>query len=275
MIILSLMCAVLATWAVLPRAPSVWLSSRLSTSTNEKRERRRLRWWLVALPLIAGLGVATAGALAGGAAAALALAIAICLMPRRSGSPYRMLGCEPAVTARRSVTDACAALAAQVRVGRTPAEALITAAEDCPILAQAASAHRLGGDVLAIWEAQSRRRGCGGLADLARAWAISTRTGAPMAATLELVADGMASEEAVRTVVAGELAGPRATGKIMAVLPLVGLALGYALGGDPVGFLLGGLVGWGCLIGGALLAAVGVLWVEALAGHAAVEGGAW
>jgi tight adherence protein B len=274
MIILSLTCAVLATWAVLPRAPSVWLSSRLSTSTNEKRERRRLRWWLVVLPLIAGLGVATAGALAGGAAAALALAIAICLMTaiRLAVSHARL---RATVTARRSVTDACAALAAQVRVGRTPAEALITAAEDCPILAQAASAHRLGGDVLPIWEAQSRRRGCGGLADLARAWAISTRTGAPMAATLELVADGMASDEAVRTVVAGELAGPRATGKIMAVLPLVGLALGYALGGDPVGFLLGGLVGWGCLVGGALLAAVGVLWIEALARHAAVEGGTW
>jgi tight adherence protein B len=272
MIILSLMCAVLATWAVFPRAPSLSLFSRLSTSTNEKRERRRLRWWLVALPLIAGLGVATAGALAGGAGAALAVAVAITLATaiRLAVSHARL---RAAITARRSVTDACAALAAQVRVGRTPAEALITAAEDCPILGQAAAAHRLGGDVLAIWKAQSRLRGCGGLADLARAWAISTRTGAPMAATLELVAEGMASEEAVRTVVAGELAGPRATGKIMAVLPLVGLALGYALGGDPVGFLLGGLLGWGCLVGGAFLAAAGVLWVEALARHAVVEGG--
>lgn len=94
-----------------------------------------------------------------------------------------------------------------------------------------------------------------------------------MAATLEAVADGMASDDAVRTVVAGELAGPRATGKLMAVLPLVGLALGYALGGDPVRFLLGGLLGWCCLVGGALLAAVGVMWVEALASHAAIDGG--
>ncbi len=272
MIILSLTCAVLATWAVLPRPPSDWSSGRLSTSTDGRRERRRLPWWLVALPPTAILGVATAAALAGGAGAALALAIAIALATaiRLAVSHARL---RAAIAARRSVTDACAALAAQARVGRTPVEALITAAEDCPILAQAAAAHRLGGDVLPIWEAQSRRRGCGGLADLARAWAISTQTGAPIAATLELVADGMASEEAVRTVVAGELAGPRATGKIMAVLPLIGLALGYALGGDPVGFLLGGLLGWGCLVGGASLAAVGVLWVEALARHAAVEGG--
>jgi len=271
MIILSLMCAVLATWAVSPPAPSVWLSSRFSSGINAKPERRRLRWWLMALPLIAGLGIATAGVLAGGAGAALALAIAISLSTavQLAVSHARL---RAAIAARRSVTDACGALAAQVRVGRTPAEALITAAEDCPILAQAASAQRIGGDVLAIWEAQSRRRGCGGLTDLARAWAVSTQTGAPMATTVELVADGMASEEAVRTVVAGELAGPRATGKIMAVLPLAGLALGYALGGDPVGFLLGGFLGWGCLIGGALLAAAGVLWVEALARHAAVDG---
>ena len=273
MIIVSVICAVLATWAVLPRAPSARLSTRLSTSTNERRERRRAPWWLVTLPLIAGLGIATAGAMAGGGGAAMALAIAISLtMAIRLAVSHARL--RAAITARRSVADACAALAAQVRVGRTPAEALITAAEDCPILAQAVSAHRLGADVLAIWEAQSRRRGCGGLADLARAWAISNRTGAPLAATLEAVADGMASDEAIRALVAGELAGPRATGKIMAVLPLVGLALGYALGGDPVGFLLGGLVGWGCLVGGALLAAAGVLWVEALARHAAIEGGA-
>jgi len=272
MIILSLMCAVLATWAVSPPAPSVWLSSRLSNGPNAKPETRRLRWWLMALPLIGGIGIATAGVLAGGAGAALAFAIAISLATavRLAVSHARW---RAAIGVRRSVTDACGALAAQVRVGRAPAEALITAAEDCPILTQAASAQRIGGDVVAIWEAQSRRRGCGGLTDLARAWAVSTRTGAPMAATLELVADGMAREEAVRTVVAGELAGPRATGKIMAVLPLAGLALGYALGGDPVGFLLGGFVGWGCLIGGALLAAAGVLWVEALARHAAVDGG--
>jgi hypothetical protein len=54
MIILSLMCAVLATWAVSPPAPSVRLSSRLSNGPNAKPETRRLRWWLMALPLTGG-----------------------------------------------------------------------------------------------------------------------------------------------------------------------------------------------------------------------------
>src|SRR5215204_6687534 len=77
MIILSLICAVLAAWALVPRAPTAGLSARLSTSPIDTRERRRVRWWLVGLPLIAVLGIATAAWLAGGVGAALALAFAI------------------------------------------------------------------------------------------------------------------------------------------------------------------------------------------------------
>ena len=51
----------------------------------------------------------------------------------------------------------------------------------------------------------------------------------------------------------------------MAVLPLCGIGLGYVLGGDPIDFLVSGPFGWACLVGGASLAAVGVLWIEALA----------
>ena len=92
-----------------------------------------------------------------------------------------------------------------------------------------------------------------------------------MAAALERVTANLADDHALAATVAAELAGPRATGKIMAVLPACGLALGYALGGDPVGFLLSGTLGWACLVGGVALAATGVLWVERLARRAAGE----
>ena len=69
--------------------------------------------------------------------------------------------------------------------------------------------------------------------------------------------------------VAGELSAPRATGKVMAVLPACGVGLGYLLGGEPIGWLLGGPLGWGCLLAGVILASLGVLWIEALAGRAA------
>ena len=170
------------------------------------------------------------------------------------------------------MTEACAALASQLRIGRVPSEALTVAAQDCPVLNRARSSFELGGDVVSVWLAQSTDPGCGGLGDLARAWRVSAETGAPMAAALEQVAVSLADDQALVSVVAGELAGPRATGKIMAVLPLCGLALGYALGGDPIGFLLQGPLGWACLVCGVALAAAGVLWVEGLAQQASGEG---
>jgi tight adherence protein B len=268
MILVSLICALLAVLAYLPRAPSAALDARLAILETGASKHRR--WWYAGLAVVAVFSAGAAGSLAGGRAAAIAVTAGIAVSTgwRLAASHVRM---RAALDAQTRVTEACAALAAQVRVGRLPIEALATAAEDCPILRPACSIQHLGGDVVAIWRAQARQHGHRGLAELARAWQISTQVGAPMAAALERVAEGLATEESVRAVVAGELAGPRATGKIMAFLPVAGLALGYALGGDPIGFVLQGLPGWICLVGGVGLAAAGVLWVESLAQRAAIQ----
>jgi tight adherence protein B len=171
---------------------------------------------------------------------------------------------------RAEVAQACAALAAQLRVGQVPSVALATAAEDHPVLREARDAQDLGGDVVRVWRVQARQAGAIGLLELARAWQVSGQTGAPMSAALEQVAAALAAEQDLRAVVAGELSAPRATGKVMAVLPGCGVALGYLLGGEPIGWLLGGPLGWGCLLAGAVLACLGVLWIEALARRAAV-----
>jgi tight adherence protein B len=73
-------------------------------------------------------------------------------------------------------------------------------------------------------------------------------------------------------VVSAELAAPRSTGKLMAALPLVGVGLGYLLGGRPLEWLVAGPPGWACLLLGLLLAAAGVLWIERLARDAAAGG---
>ena len=72
-------------------------------------------------------------------------------------------------------------------------------------------------------------------------------------------------DESLQRTVAAELAGPRATGKVMAVLPLGGIGMGYLLGGRPIQFLVEGPLGWACLLGGVSLACGGVLWVDQLA----------
>jgi tight adherence protein B len=162
-------------------------------------------------------------------------------------------------------------LASQVRVGRVPAEALRTAAEDCPVLATASIIQDLGGDAPAAWRHRSRQPGHAGLADLARAWQVSTRTGAPLAQSLEQVAEALSADQALRMVVAGELAATRATGKIMAALPFCGLGMGYLIGGDPLRFLLDSPYGWACLVLGVSLAVAGVLWIDWLARRAAEQ----
>lgn len=170
------------------------------------------------------------------------------------------------------VAHACNVLASQIRVGRVPAEALTGAATDCPVLVDAARVQDMGGDVTTVWRAAAERPGQAGLADLARAWQVSARTGAPLAHSLEQVSAALTADVALRAVIAGELAAPRATGKIMAVLPFCGLGMGYLLGGDPLHFLLSSRIGWGCLVFGAALAATGVLWIDHLSRLAGEQG---
>ncbi|HRL79500.1 MAG TPA: type II secretion system protein, partial [Propioniciclava sp.] len=114
----------------------------------------------------------------------------------------------------------------------------------------------------------AERPGCAGLAELADAWEIATRTGASLVDAVDVAVQRLAAQEEVDRVVATELAAARLSGIMMAVLPLVGLGLGYALGGNPVGFLIGQPVGWVCLNVGVGLACAGVAWIDAIAAGA-------
>jgi tight adherence protein B len=177
-----------------------------------------------------------------------------------------------AARAQAAVAEACALLSANVRVGMVPAQALGSAAADCVVLHEGQRTLALGGDVTAVWRRQAEGDGLGGLRDLARAWQVGTRAGASLTGTLEQVAAGLSADVTLRAVVGSELAAPRATGKVMAVLPALGVGMGYLLGGDPLQWLSGGLPGWSCLVAGVTLACAGVLWIEALARRAAAQG---
>ncbi|SDD10318.1 type II secretion system F family protein [Auraticoccus monumenti] len=168
-------------------------------------------------------------------------------------------------TTRAEVARACAVLAGELRIGKVPGEALLTASEDCPVLAPTAAVHRGGGDVVPVLRALADQPGADGLGPVADAWQVATRTGAPLTRSLDRVSSALKAGRAVHRVVDAELAAPRATGRMLAVLPLAGLALGLAIGGDPLGFLLGTTQGQLCLLLGVLLACAGVLWSERLA----------
>lgn len=74
-----------------------------------------------------------------------------------------------------------------------------------------------------------------------------------LAAQLEADADAVAARSVA-------LAGPRATAKVLSILPVAGLGLGMLMGADPFGILLSTPLGAACLGLGAALTVAGRWW---------------
>lgn len=255
------------TWAALFTFAAVWLVvrpsgalrlSRLRTvAVVERRARLRERW-----PVLVAALAAVAGVVLGGWSIGLAAGLScwcVAWVVRRN------LRRRAGVRARAEVVASCHVLAGLLRVGLVPAAALRSAADDAPLLAEAAATAALGGEASAALRRQGKAPGCEGLTAVANAWELAEFTGASMTASLDAVAARLAADAELRQTVASELSAPRATSRMLAVLPLAGLAVGYALGGDPASFLTASLAGQLCIVGGVALTCAGVVWTEKLA----------
>ncbi|HET6296831.1 MAG TPA: type II secretion system F family protein [Kribbella sp.] len=170
-----------------------------------------------------------------------------------------------AASRRSRIIEACDVLAAELAAGRPPRDALEGAATICPELQVASAAARLGGDVPAVLELATEPPGAEGLRALAAAWRVADESGAAFAAIVERLAEALRAEESVRRQISTNLASTRATARLLAVLPLFGTGLGYALGADPLAFLTSTPPGWLCLFLGLSLAIAGLLWTDRLA----------
>jgi tight adherence protein B len=91
-------------------------------------------------------------------------------------------------------------------------------------------------------------------------WALSERSGAPVAAVLDRIEDDLRGRVRQRQSVATQLAGARSTALLLACLPAVGIALGAAMGAAPLTVLLGTTGGQLALLAGLALDSAGVLW---------------
>ena len=103
---------------------------------------------------------------------------------------------------------------------------------------------------------------------LAACWTVCAGSGAGLATAVERLEEGLRAEQAQRRAVDAELAGPRATAGLLAVLPAGGLLLAGGLGADPLSVLLATPVGLLCLLVGLGLDAVGVWWTGRLVASA-------
>ncbi|MEU8681033.1 type II secretion system F family protein [Streptomyces sp. NPDC048611] len=171
-----------------------------------------------------------------------------------------------------AVIGLCAAVAGELRAGRQPAQALL--AVGTPGLGSAGSAvlaaARYGGDVPQALRSAARRPGAAGLTGMAACWQVAVEGGAGLASGLERIAAGLRAQRDQREELRAQLAGPRATALMLALLPAAGLLMGSALGADPLRVLLHTPAGWGCLVVGGLLEWGGVAWTARIV--AAAEG---
>ncbi|MGC4153214.1 MAG: type II secretion system F family protein [Propionicimonas sp.] len=254
MIALAVLAAAGACWLWLVPTPGL---ARLAVRPERsRRSSERYLSWLPAASIGLGAGWATGWAVgvAGGCVAATVTWVLRRNQRRRT------------VTKQRAeVVRACQLVGGMLGLGQVPAEALRTAAARAPVLGEAAAVQSLGGEVSSVLRRAAADPGREGLRQLANAWQVAEQTGASMATTLAALAERLAAELALRATVEAELSAPRATGRLLAALPIAGMGLGYLLGGDPVVFLTSSVLGQICLAAGAALGCVGLVWTEWLA----------
>ncbi|AUH42176.1 type II secretion system F family protein [Streptomyces sp. CMB-StM0423] len=212
---------------------------------------RRELWCLPAGGAVALLGASWLPLLAG--------VVAVPLVGRRLRGRERR-GAEALRAA--AVIELCAAVAGGLRAGRQPAEALLAAAHGGPAGGpEVLAAARFGGDVPGALRSAAGAPGAQGLAGVAACWQVAAGGGAGLADGLDRVAAALRAERDEREELQAQLAGPRATALLLALLPCFGLLMGSALGAAPLRVLLHTPAGLVCLVAGGLLEWAGLAWV--------------
>lgn len=157
-------------------------------------------------------------------------------------------------------------LAGHLRAGAEVSAAMSTSVEAMGDSAPAELSHTLraaaglasrGGSGAGVLAADDRLPELHGLATL---WQLADRHGLPLAPLVEQAQARIDTRVRHRNATTATLQGPQATAVILTALPLAGIAMGSAMGADPVGFLFGGGLGGLLLLAGVSLAAAGFVW---------------
>lgn len=169
---------------------------------------------------------------------------------------------------RRGLLDGLDIVIGELRIGAHPASACEAAASECSgtagaALAAASARSRLGGsaaDGLRHTESSIGPE----LERIATAWGVAERHGIALAELLEAARSDLQGRMRFRSRTESGLAGARATGTVLAGLPVLGIALGQLMGAAPLRVLFGGGLGGVLLVVGTVLACVGLLWTDAI-----------
>ena len=132
------------------------------------------------------------------------------------------------------------ALVAELRSGAHPGNALSTAASSTVLWPQAVAAERFGdgvADGFARDAAENPRLGRY-LRQLSACWRVGVNHGSGLAISIERLAVSIETTMDVEATLVNELAAPRATVRLLAFLPVVGIAMGYMLGANPLAWFV-------------------------------------
>jgi tight adherence protein B len=132
------------------------------------------------------------------------------------------------------------ALVAELRSGAHPGKALSTAASSTVLWPQAVAAERFGDGVADGFarDATENPRLGRYLRQLSACWRVGVNHGSGLAISIERLAVSIETTMDVEATLANELAAPRATVRLLAFLPVVGIAMGYMLGANPLAWFV-------------------------------------
>jgi tight adherence protein B len=258
---------------------------------GRRSELRRLRWILgrgdpAASAVGSGPGQLAAGRFRVGTVAVavapnarvLARVVLGTLRERGSGVLRRRFGAErDRQRSRQELIAGLAAIIDELRAGSGVPQALVRASIEAgrhgPRLRSLASAPAIqpaAATPAPIPAAGGRRSGgrrdpiASELSALRTVLDLSQRAGIPLADALTGLVVELRAARANRQAVQAAVAGPRASARMLVLLPAVGLAMGSAMGAHSVHVLLHTRVGVLSLCSGVLLDLAGLAWVQAL-----------
>ena len=167
--------------------------------------------------------------------------------------------------AGRELAEALRTLVAELRAGAHPAAAAESAASEVGqdtacVLRTVAATVRLGGEPETIHPPRGAAlSGIDPVGQIGRCWALAQRHGLPFADVLEALRKDVEGRARLAANAHADMAGPRASAIVLAVLPAAGLALGEAMGAGPLHILATTSAGRLLLGAGCVLLACGLL----------------
>lgn len=168
---------------------------------------------------------------------------------------------------RKAALDFLGSLGAELAAGTPASRALIAAAHhtESNVCPGAVAAAHAGGDIAAALDHDASAQRLAMLHWAAACWRVGESSGAGLSASIDRLLRSARANEEITVQLEAQLAAPRATARMLAMLPLIGVAMGMLLGANPIAWLTTTGPGLLCLLAGLAFTFAGWVWTGRIA----------